>query len=62
MGRPRAPQGVGSKTVRLADVPAPVRMAALRKLIDQGYVVDPDEIASLFALAIAPGDKGGRVE
>jgi hypothetical protein len=43
-------------------VPAPVRMAALRKLIDQGYVVDPDEIASLFALAIAPGDKGGRVE
>lgn len=61
MGRPRKPPGVGTRVVRLADVPTTHRLNAVRQLIADGRVVDPDEINKLFLLALEPGDTGGRV-
>ena len=53
------PAGVGSQTVRLADIPLEQRRKAALKLMNEAK--DTSEYARLFELVYAPGDAGGRI-
>lgn len=50
---------VGTKLVRLKDVPRKERMAALRRVLRTAK--DGDEARRLFSIAMDPEDKGGRI-
>ncbi len=51
--------GVGSKTVRLADVPLEARLKALDEVI--GTAKTRREATRLLRLVLEPGDAGGRI-
>lgn len=53
------PIPVGNRTIRLADIPEPVRRRAALALMRQ--TDDTTEYARLFELVYAPGDAGGRI-
>lgn len=53
------PPGVGTKLVRLRDVPPRQRMKALRLLLRSAK--DEKEAMRLLAIAVNPEDKGGRI-
>lgn len=53
------PQPTGTRTIRLADIPEPVRRrAALQLMRDTDNTA---EFAQLFELVYDPGNKGGRI-
>ena len=52
-----APAGVGSQTVRLADIPLADRLHALT----QCEAKTEDEATRLRRIALDPGDAGGRI-
>lgn len=51
--------GVGTKTIRLADIPRTERLKAAR-LVARSAKTDKEALL-LFLLAHEPGDKGGRI-
>lgn len=55
------PAGVGNRTVRLRDIPLEQRLLAISYLARRELIKSANERAKLIAIAIAPGDLGGRV-
>lgn len=53
------PDPTGTQTVRLADIPQKVRMRAASECAREAK--DKRERARMFALALNPGDAGGRI-
>ena len=53
------PAGVGSQTVRLADIPLGVRLEALDLTLRTAKTMS--EATRLLRLALDPGDAGGRI-
>jgi hypothetical protein len=54
-------EGVGNHTVHLADIPIEQRLRAVRLLERWDMVKSDTERATLLALALNPGCKGGRI-
>lgn len=53
------PEPTGTITVRLADIPKARRLQAARECVREAK--DRREASQLMALALEPGDAGGRI-
>lgn len=53
------PQPCGSRLIRLADIPKHLRMRAARSAVCEAK--DEREAQRLLAIALDPGDAGGRI-
>jgi hypothetical protein len=53
--------GTGNRTIRLADIPIERRLLAVSYLARRELIKTESEQAALLAIAIHPGDKGGRI-